>query len=568
MPKNDVLKIVMTCREAYPFHYTYSGSPKYIYYLSKYLVKEGVDVEIVTSLNEGKERTEVYDNIKYTLLSPNTNSKIYALRPLQYFLFSSRLVKYLKRKNFDILHGYDIVPYFYLRAGKNVPVVYQPFGNEGFTIPNVVVGRPLYKTYHRITAKVVWKYCGANSDAIAAEGDFQLDEIIKLYDVNPEKEVSMKIFIIPLENTSHPKANVRLAPLIKNIGKNHEILGVERIPYFNTQNEILKHLKFFIYFLKVFYWGIKYRKKIDLILCEHLSFGLIGVIVSTFIRKPVIWDTHDGNYLVYCQLLNNSSIYTRLNLFFEKYIGHIAKVIIVPSELDKQFYHEQNYKYKNKVKVISSGIDFSVIEKINEDKIFLRKKLGLASEKKILISGRSNDFPPNKEAAFWINDELAQALKKGFKDIQIIITGFGAVPQNIHPIVTFAGYVQDYYEHILASDVCLVPYNMNTGISTKLIDYLACGRPTITTTEVVRLFPELVDGQSVVVARDRKEFIEKTIAILNNPELGEKIGANGREIIKRYYDMEVVGNMWLTLFETYAKESLASENKKSQKGTN
>jgi glycosyltransferase involved in cell wall biosynthesis len=359
----------------------------------------------------------------------------------------------------------------------------------------------------------------------------------------------MNILLIPFDQVNHSKANVRLVPLMKEMVHNYQFLGVERVPYFNTQSEILRHIKFVIYLIRVVYHGLKYRKKIDLILTENLPFGLIGAIISAFIRKPLLWDTHDGNLLAHCQLLNCSPIYIKANLLLERFIGRMARVIIVPSKMDRQLYIKQGYRYKNKIEIISSGINLSVLEK-KENKMGLRKKPGLVPEKKILIFGGNRDYPPNKEAAFWINDKLAPVLAEKFNQVQIIITGPGEVPQKIHPIVAFPGHVPDYFEHILSSDVCLVPYQMNTGISTKLIDYLACGRPTVTTVEVARLFPELVDGENVLIARDRKEFIEKTIAILENPVLGEKIGANGRKVIEEHYNIEVIGKLWQEVFES------------------
>ena len=370
----------------------------------------------------------------------------------------------------------------------------------------------------------------------------------------------MNIFLIPFDQVNHPKANVRLMPLIKEIVYNNQLLGVERIPYFNTQNEILRHIKFVIYLIQVVYHGLKHRKKIDLILTENLPFGLIGAIISAFIRKSLIWDTHDGNVLAHCQLLNCSPLYTRASLLLEKFVGHMARIIIVPSEVDRQLYIEQGYRYKNKIKVIFSGIDMSVIEK-KEDEMVLRRKLGLAPEKKILIFGGNRDYPPDKETSFWINDRLAPVLEENYQDIQIIITGPGEVPQKIHPIVTFTGYVKDYYEYIFASDVCLVPYFMNTGISTKLIDYLACGKPTVVMACVARLFPKLVDGKNILIARDREEFIEKTIYILNHPEEGEKIGAMGKEVIEKYYDMKVIGKAWQDLFKSCVRDNLKGEVK-------
>jgi len=363
----------------------------------------------------------------------------------------------------------------------------------------------------------------------------------------------MKVFLVPLDQKDHPKTNVRLTPIIKKLEKNNDILGVERIPYFNTSNEFFKHIKFLFYLFKVLFYGLKQSKNIDLILGEHPSFGVMGAILSLTVNKPFIWDTHDGNLLAYCKMLNTSSFYITLNLLIEKFNSSIANFIVVPSEKDKQLYFENKFKYKDKIIVIPSGIDFSKIKQIDKNKYLLRNKLGFGSSAKVLIFSGKRDYPPNKEAAFWINDKLAPILAEKFNQVQIIITGPGEVPQKIHPIVVFPGHVPDYFEHILASDVCLVPYQMNTGISTKLIDYLACGRPTVTTVEVARLFPELVDGENVLIARDRKEFIEKTIAILENPVLGEKIGANGRKVIEEHYNMEVIGKLWQEVFESCVK---------------
>ena len=368
----------------------------------------------------------------------------------------------------------------------------------------------------------------------------------------------MRIFIIPFDQMNHLRASIRLKSLINEIIKNdNQVVGVERIPYFGTQNRILKYILLIIYLNKVIFCGLKYRKKVDLILSDALPFGLIGAILSILIKKPFIWNNQDGNILAHCKFLNIGKTFLYLCLFIEKLIGYAAKVIIVLSEKDKQLYIEQNFKYENKVKVIYPGFDFSAIEKIKENKISLRKKLGFDPEKRILIfGGKRDEYPPNKEMAFWINDKLAPVLEKNFNNFQIMITGPGDVPQKINPVVKFTGNIPNYFEYIFVSDVGLVPSNMDMGISLKLIDYLACGRPTITTSEVASLFPWLVDGKNIIIARDRQEFIEKTIYILNHPEEGEKIGARGKEVIEKYYDMKVIGKAWLDLFKSCVRDNL------------
>lgn len=363
----------------------------------------------------------------------------------------------------------------------------------------------------------------------------------------------MKVFLIPLDQEDHPKRNTRLIGMISKMVRDSQILGVERIPYFDTENETLKYFRFLFYSFNTIFYGINHRKSIDLIVGEGLPFGLIGATLSIFIRKPFLWDTLDGNILAHCQLLDISSMYTKINLLIEKFVGRLAKMIIVTSEIDKQLYYKQNFSYKEKIRVIPSGSNLSVIEKIERYNVLLRQKLRIDPKKKLLIYSGKREYLPNKQASFWINDKLAPVLAEKFNQLQIIITGSGEVPPQIHPNVTFVGHVPDYFEHILASDACLVPYNMNTGISTKLIDYLGCGKPTVTTVNVAMLFPELVDGENVLIARDEKEFIEKTIAVLENPALGEKIGANGRKVIEEHYNMEVIGKLWQEAFESCVK---------------
>jgi glycosyltransferase involved in cell wall biosynthesis len=273
-------------------------------------------------------------------------------------------------------------------------------------------------------------------------------------------------------------------------------------------------------------------------------------------KKPLAYDNHDGNQLLYSQFLQTSLLYKKLNLILERFLGYLSKVMVVPSNLDKKLYIDQNFRYKDKIIVIPSGIDFSSINKINKNKFLLRSRLGINLSKKVLIFGGNRDYQPNKEAVLWINEELAPILENNFNEIMIIITGSGDIPPNIHPIIKFTGYIQDYFEHIIASDIGIVPYHMNTGISTKTIDYLASGLPTIITPEVASLFPQLIDGENIIIARDRQEFINKIIYVLNHSEEGAKIGARGKEVIEKYYDMEVVGRAWRELFKSCLRDNL------------
>jgi glycosyltransferase involved in cell wall biosynthesis len=359
----------------------------------------------------------------------------------------------------------------------------------------------------------------------------------------------MRIFAIPIDRATHPNANVRLTPLIAVLSKNNRIIGCERVPHFDTSNEFVKRIRFVCYALRVLISGLRRRKEADLILGELPSFGLIGAVLSVAIRKPYIWDTHDGNLLAHCQLLRNSFFHTRLVLFIEKINGCAAQTIVVPSERDLELYIEQKYKYVQKIAVIPSAVDLSVVGEAKRDKVTLREKLNLDAKKRILTFTGSREYPPNQEAADWINQELAPFVAQRFHDVQILIIGTGDVPAQVSPIVTYTGFVPSVYEYIFASDICLVPYRLNTGISTKLLDCMACAKPIIAMSSVARLIPELVDGKNVIIAEDEAGFANKVIALLNDPELALKIGVNARNVIEEHYTWQTIGKKWSRLIE-------------------
>ena len=357
------------------------------------------------------------------------------------------------------------------------------------------------------------------------------------------------IFVIPIDQADHPKADPRLTSLTSILAKHNEIIGRERAPYFNTSNKFLRRIRFVGYVLRVIILGLRQARRIDLIIGMQEYFGLIGAVISFIIRKPYMWDTH-GNLLAHRQLLDNSFLYIRLILLLDKIIGRIAKVIVVPSEIDRQLYIEQKYKYVNKIVVIPSGVDLSLVTEVKGDKEALRKDLGLDSSKKILMFMGKRDYPLNKEAADWINEELAPVIARKFNDVQILIVGPGEIPSQVNPIVTYTGFVPNIYQYISACDICLVPYRLRTGISVKVLDSMACAKAIITTSSVASLIPQLVNGNNIITSNDYEEFIDRTVNILHTPELAIKIGANARKVIEEHYSLEVVARKWQHLVET------------------
>jgi len=129
------MKIIIAAKSVYPFH-PVGGVQKYAYHFAKHLSKKGVDVEVVAPLDEGRPRTEKQDGVTFTLLAPSI------FRYLEYPVgwwgvhrFSRSLAAYLKGKNFDLLHSFDMTGYSYATLKKRKPVIAQIFTDNYLSNP-------------------------------------------------------------------------------------------------------------------------------------------------------------------------------------------------------------------------------------------------------------------------------------------------------------------------------------------------------------------------------------------------------------------------------------------------
>jgi glycosyltransferase involved in cell wall biosynthesis len=181
------MKVVLACCGTSHYY----GFPKYFYLLAKYLAKQGIEVELVIDSEKGREKVkEVCGNVQVTLIRPSTGVGENVLRRS---LYSINVARYLSDRHFDILHTGGTIAFAYLHIKNRAPTVFQPFGNESFTHPDVLQATGLTQVFYRLLAQPVWRYCGIHADAIAAEGEFQVEKMIEIYEVCRDK-----IFILPV----------------------------------------------------------------------------------------------------------------------------------------------------------------------------------------------------------------------------------------------------------------------------------------------------------------------------------------------------------------------------------
>ena len=210
------MRVILSAKSVHPFH-PVGGVQKYVYYFAKHLAQNGIDLEIVAPLDNGKPRTETFEGLQYTLLRPAIYRYLeYPVGWLGVHMFSSALNRYLQKRPFDLLHSFDMTGYHYAKNKIRQPIIahiftdnylsnpislmnpLNLFGLTGSGINKIkeqkikispysdLVTKLKYLPQYLFKTKPVYR-CMKQSEAVFFEADIFRNEVNTLYRLNPQK---------------------------------------------------------------------------------------------------------------------------------------------------------------------------------------------------------------------------------------------------------------------------------------------------------------------------------------------------------------------------------------------
>ena len=103
-------------------------------------------------------------------------------------------------------------------------------------------------------------------------------------------------------------------------------------------------------------------------------------------------------------------------------------------------------------------------------------------------------------------------------------------------------------KYINACDVCVAPFLFrNSGLSPlKVFEYLACGKPVVTSMINGLDFIKKYDLGILVEPENFDELAQALIKLLQNEKLRKKMAKNGRNVIATKYSWEVIAKKVVT----------------------
>lgn len=221
-------------------------------------------------------------------------------------------------------------------------------------------------------------------------------------------------------------------------------------------------------------------------------------------------------------------------------VGHIISVC----EEDRQLTLELSPQ--TQVDVIENGVDCTYY--------FPDRTAGTTSFR-LLFTGTS--APRNVTALSQFVNNVWPLVRQEFPQIELLVAGNfkpdAQVAFKKYENVRFTGKVDDMRPYFNQSDVFVASFEETHGSKLKIAEAMAMGIPIVSTPEGIRGF-SLVEGESVLVARDKEQFASQIASLLNDPNKRERIGNMARHVALATIDWQVLGQRLIQKIQAVHKK--------------
>lgn len=301
----------------------------------------------------------------------------------------------------------------------------------------------------------------------------------------------------------------------------------------------------------------------DIIMIRDLPLALTGIAIGRAFGIPVILDMAE-NYPAALQAIHTHKDPTLADHFVRN-----PKLAQLVEEISLRYLsHIFVVCEENRDRLISRGVSSDKVSIVGNTPDLSRFRY--SPPPKTVKERFADDFVLIYVGAvdpFRGLDTIVQALpkiRKGVPRVKLAIIGKGAGVQEVEvlaqkhgvrDLVDFVGFrpLEELPGYIARGDICVIPHHRNEHIDTtlpnKLFDYMALGRPVLSTDAVpLKRIIEEVGSGLVYRSGDPDSFTEKVIQ-LEDEDLRKKMGRAGMEAVVEKYNWSRDESILLDVFE-------------------
>lgn len=229
----------------------------------------------------------------------------------------------------------------------------------------------------------------------------------------------------------------------------------------------------------------------------------------------------------------NSLIMRRWEPYYAERFSHCITV----SEADRRLLISANECLN--VGVVPNGVDTQSYQ-----------PLPINSESPTLIFVGKMSYEPCADAVTHFCHDILPLIRSAIRNVYFLIVGQDPPPEVVRLRgngVHVTGRVDDLIPYYRRSTASVVPLRAGGGTRLKILEAMALGRPVVSTSIGCEGI-DVVDGEHLFIADSPKQFAEKTVRLLQDKELSEKIRNNARHLVVTQYDWDIIAKNLLQIY--------------------
>lgn len=304
---------------------------------------------------------------------------------------------------------------------------------------------------------------------------------------------------------------------------------------------------------------IKQIKKIvkqikpDIVYAHSTKAGALTRIALLGCGIPVIYNPHGWAFNM-AQSRKKELAYRLI----EKVQIPFTKQIICISEAEMQSAVQKHICSKDKIEIITNGIDFDLLDKVQP---VTRRDLGIPKD--AFVVGQIGRLSEQKSPDVFV--QMAEKIKKTIPNSFFVMVGNGKLEGKVRQLIKakgledsflITGWVDNPTGYLNCFDVATLLSRWE-GFGLALVEYMYCGVPLVSTK--VDAIPYVVDdGVDGLLVEPNKpnEAAQAVIRIYEDSDLADKLVNNGLIIAKEKYDIRRVVKQTQQLYQVVLGISL------------
>lgn len=288
-----------------------------------------------------------------------------------------------------------------------------------------------------------------------------------------------------------------------------------------------------------------------------VQFALRGAAVAD--KKPkVIFDAHNAVWTIVERMKDNARWFLKPILSVEaarvkRYEGELLRTVdhvLAVTDIDRSLLEEALHFSKAgtdariaPVTVIPIAVDTQKLQPV-------RRKPG---SRNIVTLGTLH-YPPNADGIRWFFNEVFPLVRERVPDAALTIIGknppadFIELAERNPGVIKVTGYVDDLRPYLEESALMVVPVRAGGGMRVRILEAFAYAMPVVTTTVGLEGIHG-THGHDVLVADTPAEFANRTVELLQDASLQDKLASNGRKLAMTKYDWQAVLSAMQPIYE-------------------